>query len=140
MAKEKNATTTWKRIRDRANDAIQDLIQLAQRLPNENQEQIFNTRNMEILVNYILFPLRKDLDYDELDARRTRLAAILAEKALSKSITQFTKVIQTRQEFYEDFIHGLQKSIHDSKVIATEVELKQSQTKQYTLTYKRGQQ
>jgi hypothetical protein len=83
----------------------------------------------------MLFPLRKDLDYDELDARRTRLAAILAEKALSKGITQFTKVIQTRQEFYQDFIHGLQKSIRDSKAIATEVELKQSQTKQYTLTY-----
>src|SRR5215210_4991305 len=84
IEEDSNATQTWKRLRDKAIIAINDLKLLAEKLPDDKQEEIFNKLAIDKLVNSILFPLRKDFDYDEYDSRRTGLAALLAEKGIRK--------------------------------------------------------
>lgn len=134
IEKDSNATQTWKRLRDKAITAMNDLILLAEKLPNDKQEEIFNRPNIDKLANSILFPLRKDFDYDEYDSRRTRLAAILAEKSIRKCISQTSKIVR-RPEFIEDLITGLRKSISNCAVIALETEVISIESQNTILTY-----
>lgn len=134
IEEDSNATQTWKRIRGKAITAINDLILLAEKLPDDKQEEIFSKLNIDKLANSILFPLRKDFDYDEYDSRRIRLAAILAEKGIRKCISQTSKIAR-RPEFIEDFIAGLRKSISNCAVIALETEVLSIQSQNTILTY-----
>jgi predicted nucleic acid-binding protein len=133
MEEDSNATQTWKRLKDNAITAITDIILLAEKLPNDKQEEIFNIHNIDKLANSILFPLRKDFDYDEDDSRRTRLAAILAEKGIRKCISQYSRI--TRPEFSEDQITGLRKSISKCNEIALQVELRKAESRNIKLRY-----
>ena len=47
MRQDSNPTQTWNRIRDKANRGINDLILLAQKLPNDKQEELFNINNIK---------------------------------------------------------------------------------------------
>jgi hypothetical protein len=119
-SKEKNATTSWNRIRDKANDRLEDLRFLAQRMPNELQEEIFNIPNIEPLAHSILFPLRKDFDYDELDSRRTQLAAIFVREGLNKCIAQY----RTRIEKSEILTKENLELLEEAKMICDEIALR----------------
>jgi hypothetical protein len=134
IEQDSNATQTWKRLRDKAITAINDLILLAEKLPDDKQEEIFNKHNIDKLANSILLPLRKDFDYDEYDSRRTRLAAILAEKGIKKCISQTTKIIRPGL-LSEELIPGLRKSISSCNEIAIETEARNVESQSTTLTY-----
>ena len=134
IEEDSNATQTWKRLRDKAITAINDLILLAEKLPDDKQEEIFNRLNIDKLANSILFRLRKDFDYDEYDSRRTRLAAILAEKSIKKCISQTSRIAR-RPELIEDFIAGLRKSISNCAVIALETEVISTESQNTILDY-----
>ena len=133
IEEDSNATQTWKRLRDKAITAINDLILLAGKLPDDKQEEIFNKLNIDKLANSILFPLRKDFDYAEYDSRRTRLAAILAEKGIRKCISQTNKII--RPDLSEDLITALRGSISKCNGIALETEARNVESQNTILTY-----
>jgi|SRR5215217_1907072 len=106
---------------------------LAEKLPNDKQEEIFNIHNIDKLTNSILFPLRKDFDYDEDDSRRTRLAAILAKKGIRKCISQYSKI--TRPQLSEDLITSLRKSISKCNDIALQIELRKVESRNVKSRY-----
>jgi hypothetical protein len=75
-----------------------------------------------------------------LESRRTKIAALLVEKGMTKFISQYSKIIQPRQELNEDLIAGLQKSSCICNGIALEVEtqqlkIEQVQSKSNNLSY-----
>jgi hypothetical protein len=89
MQRDSNPTQTWKRTRSQAQTAIDDLVLLANSLPDDKQEQIFNYENVNRLITSMLRqPFWIDPDHDQLDGRRTQLAALLAEKGLERCIIQ----------------------------------------------------
>jgi hypothetical protein len=133
IEEDSNATQTWKRLKANAITAITDLILLAEKLPNDKQEEIFDIHNIDKLVNSILFPLRKDFDYDEDDSRRTRLAAILAEKGIRKCISQYSKI--TTPKLSEDLITRLRESISKCNEIALQIELRKVESRNVKLRY-----
>jgi hypothetical protein len=141
MEEESNASQTWKRdIKDKVITVLSDLILLAHKLPNDKQEEIFTIQGVEKLISALLFPREKDFDYDQFDVRRTNIAALLVEKGLTKCISQYSKIIQPRQELNEDLITGLQKSSRICNVIALELQtqqlkLEQLQSKSNNLSY-----
>jgi hypothetical protein len=141
MEEESNASQTWKRdIKDKVITTLDDLILLAHKLPNDKQEEIFTIQSVEKLISALLIPREKDFHYDQFEVRRTNIAALLVEKGLTKCISQYSNIIQPRQELNEDLIAGLQKSSRICNGIALEVQnqqlkLEKLQPKNKNLSY-----
>jgi hypothetical protein len=130
MNNEGNPSQKWTRdIRPKVHDAIDQLALLAHKLPNVKQAEIFGPESIAKLVTALLFPVKKDFDFDdELDIRRTKIAALLVEKGLVKCMSQYTEVIQRRPELGEDLIKGLKKSDSICKAISLEIESRKTQS------------
>jgi hypothetical protein len=120
-----NPSQTWQRIRERAKLAINDLTLLAQQLPNEKQEVVFAAEDIIRLMGLILFPSYADLDHDELDSRRTKLAAVLVDKCITKCRYQVKRIIPNRQELSEPITAELQKVVNICKAVSAEIESRQ---------------
>jgi hypothetical protein len=130
-----NAPQTWNRIRNSANKAISQLKLLADVLPDKEQGQIFNYDNVRLLISSMLRqPLWIDSNPDTDDARRTRLAAILAEESLNKCITRYT-AIEDSPKIAKLPIAHLQESIEICKDIASKVESEERQREIKQLIY-----
>jgi uncharacterized protein YhbP (UPF0306 family) len=135
MKHDSNAPQTWNRIRNSANKAISQLKLLADVLPDKEQGQIFDYGNIRQLVSSMLGqPVWIDSNYDLFDARRTRLAAILAEESLNKCITRYT-TIEDSPAIAELSVAHLQKSIEICKGIASKVESKERESETKQLMY-----
>lgn len=100
MKRASNSTQTWRRIRDQAIRGLNDLTLLAEKLPDDKQQEIFDNK-MRDLISSILgtnrFVPEEDffqppsLQYPanyQLDYRRTKLAATLVNEALDLCIHQ----------------------------------------------------
>jgi hypothetical protein len=88
-----NPTQTWARTRSKAERALKDLKILADTLPDDKQEQIFNVVSIPTLLDSILRqPTWADSSSERLDIGRSRLAAAIAETSLDKCINQFNRL------------------------------------------------
>ena len=112
--------------------AIDDLILLADSLPDDKQQQIFNYENVYRLVRSILRQpywidqLDNDqLDNDELDGRRIQLAASIAEKGLEMCITKYKTLVEKDEMLSAANVSLLQNAINLSNHIALKIQLQQ---------------
>jgi hypothetical protein len=116
-----NPTQTWTRTRSKAQRALGHLKLLADTLPDDKHEQIFNVENICPLLESILRqPVWNDPKSDVLDARRSRLAAAIAEKSLRKCINQYEK-LEKGEDLRHLVITQLQQSIGLCSNIASKV-------------------
>lgn len=130
MKKDSNPTQKWIRLRDRANSAISDLKLLADRLPDNRQQEIFDYAKIKALVSTILRqPVWLDSNQDKFDARRTRLAAILAEESLKKCIDQYKNKIEKSDIFNKQNISLLENAISLCKEIAIRIQWLETESK-----------
>ena len=75
---ESNKSQAWHRLRTQINDAFNDLILLANKLPNEEQSAVFDSKIIEKLMHSLLqLESRK-----KIEARKARLAATFAKVGL----------------------------------------------------------
>jgi hypothetical protein len=142
MDEEGNRSQRWTRdIKPKVSDAIDELALLAHKLPDDKQDEIFGPQRIAKLISALLFPQEKDIDtHDELDSRRTKIAALLANKGLVKCKTQYIELIQRRPELGEDLVSGLEKTRRICDAISLEIESKIARTEElrknsYNLTY-----
>ena len=125
MKDDTNPTQTWARTRTKAVRALKHLKLLADTLPDDKQEQIFSVEYLCTLIESILRqPTWADPNFDELDARRSRLAATIAEKGLNKCINRYQK-IEKGDKIRNLVIMHLQQSIGLCWNIASKVEPKE---------------
>ena len=130
MKKDSNPTQKWIRIRDRANSAISDLKLLADRLPDNRQQEIFDYAKIKALVSTILRqPVWLDSNQDKFDARRTRLAAILAEESLKKCIDQYKNKIEKSDVFNKQNVSLLENAISLCNEIAIRIQWLETESK-----------
>ena len=125
IKEDSNPTQTWNRGRDKVNRGINDIILLAQKLPNDKQEELFNINNIKKIAVYLLQSVEDDRDYDEIRCTKNTLSGILAEKGLLKCMSQYNKIIQKRPELSEATTTQLQKAISICNAIALEIESRQ---------------
>jgi hypothetical protein len=94
MNQDSNRSQTWQRLRDKAIRAMDDLILLAKKLPDEEQQEIFDNKikafcSSILRTNKIeMIPTNLQYAHNRLDYRRTRLAAILVKEALDLCVYQ----------------------------------------------------
>jgi hypothetical protein len=123
MNKDSNPTQKWIRLRNRANSAISDLKLLADRLPDSNQKDIFDYANItEFVIAMLRQRIWDDPNHDKYDARRTRLAAILAEESLTKCINQYKNRIETSEILNKQNVSLLEDAIKLCKEIAMRIQ------------------
>lgn len=123
---ESNPSQFWHRIRTQVNRAINQLIKLANKLPDEKQQEIFNYSDMK---KFIISILKKD-NYadliDELsDARRTQLAALLVEEGIKLCIKKYELLHNETPTLTEPTTIHLNKAKDICKEIAYIVDLNQ---------------
>jgi hypothetical protein len=130
MERDSNPTQTWIRTRTKADRALKHLIILANTLPDDKQEKIFSIENMNELIDTILRqPVWAEPHYDKLDPRRSKLAAVLAEKSLKKCIAQYDKLEEGKAISKRITTH-LEESIDICEDIALKTELKRKESKE----------
>jgi len=130
MEKDSNPTQKWIRLRDRANSAISDLKLLADRLPDTRQQEIFDYAKIRKFVSTILRqPVWLDSNHDKFDARRTRLAAILAEESLKKCIDQYKNKIEKSDVFNKQNVSLLEDAISLCNEIAIRIQWLETESK-----------
>jgi hypothetical protein len=112
-----NRYQTWARLRKSANLALDDLSLLAERLPNEKQEEIFTYQRVHALTKNIIWQPTWETNHDERDFRRTYLAAEIAEECITKCIKQYKK-IEPDEVLAMPLLDKLQESIAACKHIA----------------------
>jgi hypothetical protein len=121
MEDDSNPTQTWTRTRSKAERALKHLKLLADTLPDDKQEQIFCVEKICTLLESILRqPVWADPKSDVLDARRSRLAAAIAEKSLNKCINQYEK-LERGKDLRDLVVKHLQQSIGLCSNIASKV-------------------
>jgi hypothetical protein len=121
MEDDSNPTQTWTRTRSKAQRALKDLKLLAETLPDDKQNQIFNVENICPLLELILRqPVWNDPKFEVLDARRSRLAAANAEVSLNKCINQYEK-LEKGEDIRDLVVNHLQLAIGLCNNIASKV-------------------
>jgi hypothetical protein len=130
LKKDSNPIQKWIRLRDRANVAISDLKLLADRLPDNKQKEIFDYANIKELVSVMLRQrVWDDSNHDNYDARRTRLAAILAKEGLTKCIDQYKNRIETNEVLSKQTVSLLETAINLCNEIAMRIQLLETESK-----------
>ena len=112
-----NKYQTWARLRAQANLALNDLSLLAEHLTNDQQEQVFGYERVYPFIKKILNQPLWDRNHDKTDARRTYLAAEIAEECITKCIKQYKK-IERDDVLARPLLDKLQESIEACKHIA----------------------
>jgi hypothetical protein len=110
--------------------AISDLKLLADRLPDNRQQEIFDYAKIKAFVSTMLRqPVWLDPNHDKFDARRTRLAAILAEESLKKCIDQYKNKIEKSEVLSKQNVSLLENAISLCNEIAIRVQLLETESK-----------
>jgi len=138
---ESNPTQTWRRIRDEMVSAIDDIILLAQKLPEDKQKEIFTHSRIDGLIQNMLY--KGDLYHfqdhyqDIFDPRRSELAAILVERGVHLNSVQYRLLNKDTLSLVEPTINHLNQSVSICKDIARKLELKkiEEEAEQLELVY-----
>jgi hypothetical protein len=128
MKRDSNPTQRWHRIRKMANRAINHLILLGEKMPDEKQEEIFDDKKIFRLMRSILW--KHDIDDIEttfegisLDARRTALAKTLVMLGTEVCIQQYKLLMKDTPNLAEPTISHLRQSAAICRDIAYRSEL-----------------
>src|SRR5215208_2222819 len=114
----------WRRLRDMAVRAIDDLVILTQKLPEDKQKEIFSPRKINEFITYILC-LGDSYPYpDVFNSRKAELAAKLVERGISLNSYQYRILNSDTPSLVEPTINHLKQSISICKDISRKVELK----------------
>jgi hypothetical protein len=88
-----NPTQTWRRLKDQSIEAINDLILLAQKLPEDKQKEIFTVSMIDNFVRQILYLGGESPAYpDGLNPRKAELAAILVRRGVDVNSYQYLQL------------------------------------------------
>ncbi len=128
MNHDSNPTQTWHRIREKANRAINHLILLADKMPDEKQQEIFDKEKIFRLMRSILW--KNDIDDIEktfeglsLNGRRTALAETLVMIATEVCVKQYKLLMKDTPNLAEPTISHLTQSAAICRDIAYRSEL-----------------
>jgi hypothetical protein len=147
--KDSNPRQTLSRLRDRCREAISDLTLLANKLPEDTQDEIFSRKRIEPLIIEVLkftsflenkrdwyhkewhdkpnsfLPLTHSFkpSITKLDKRRIRLCSMLVERCIQFCISQYDILEQNTPNLTKPIRDHLRQSIELCNDIANKVEL-----------------
>ena len=86
---ESNPSQTWLRLKKQSITAINDLILLANKLPEDKQKEIFSPARVEALVVQILYLGIFSQSHKDFNSRKSEIAARLIKRGIDLNINQY---------------------------------------------------
>lgn len=115
IKKDKNHYQTWDRIRTQAKRAIDDLILLAEKLPEDKRLEIFTDDKTEVLFRYLL------PSSFQLDSRKAKLAKLFLQRGIMYFTFEYDK-IQPNETLREPIKQKLLETLILCTAISSEIE------------------
>ena len=84
-----NPSQFWRRLKDQSITAINDLILLANKLPEDKQREIFSPPRIEALLAQILDLGELGLSNKDFNSRKSEIAARLVKRGIDLNVNQY---------------------------------------------------
>jgi hypothetical protein len=124
---ESNPSQAWRRLKDQAITALNDLILLANKLPEDKQKEIFSPNRIEVFVAQILdigedYPL-----HDISNPRKAEIASRLVNRGIKLNSIQFRESSHETPSLIEPALDHLTHSVKICNEISYKMRLKNIQ-------------
>lgn len=126
---ESNPSQAWRRIRDSSINAINDLALIAQKVPEDKQNEIFGYKNIEKLLISIFGNKSDYYIHKTFSLRQLELASLLVEVGTSVCKSQIQKLNIDTPALAEATINHLDKSVDICKNVSYRIELNRLEEK-----------
>lgn len=114
---ESNPSQSWRRMRDLSINAINDLALIAQKVPEDRQNEIFDYKNVQWLL-ISMFGSKSHFSF-----RQVELASLLVEIGTSVCKSEIQKLNRDTLALAEATINHLDKSVDICKALSYRIEL-----------------
>ncbi len=122
-----NHTQAWHRIRKQSITALDDLILLAQKLPEGKQGQIFSTKKIDRLVSCLLSMEGNHSSSNYLSSRKAELAALLVERGINVNVFHYSRLEQDIPSLIVPTVNHLKQSVSMCNDISYKIRLKNAE-------------
>lgn len=123
-----NPSQTWRRVRNASINAINDLALIAQKVPEDKQNEIFSYENVQKLLTS-MFGSKSDYINKTFSLRQLELASLLVEIGTSVCKSQIQKLNIDTLALAEATINHLDKSVDICKNVSYRIELNRLEEK-----------
>src|SRR5918996_3441948 len=86
---ESNPSQTWQRLKKQSVTAIYDLTLLANKLPEDKQEEIFSPNRIEDLIAQIIYIGFFSQSHESFNSRKSEIASRLIKRGIDLNIEQY---------------------------------------------------
>jgi hypothetical protein len=124
--KDSNPSQTRSRLRNNLKTVLNELVLIADKLPEKELNEIFASKSLEPFVRSLIDPL---IAQKLLDPRRTRLSAMMIEICVHFCIRQIEFFMDETPNFKEPIVSRLRESIEISNDLANKIELDELRSK-----------
>lgn len=126
---ESNPSQTWRRLRDQSITAINDLILLAKKLPEDKQKEIFSPARIEALIAQVLDVGELNASHKDFNARKSELAARLIKRGIDLNVTQYAESSSDTQSLIKPTLDHLKQTVSICYDISYKMKLKKIEAK-----------
>jgi hypothetical protein len=122
-----NPSQAWRRLKDQAITALNDLILLANKLPEDKQKEIFSPNRIEVFVAQML-DIGEDYQFhDVFNPRKAELASRLVNRGIKLNSIQFRESNHDTPSLIEPALDHLRHSVNICNEISYKMRLKNIQ-------------
>lgn len=132
-----NPTQTWRRLRDQSIEAINDLILLAQKLPEDKQKEIFTVSMIDKFIHQILYLGGESPPYpDGLNPRKAELAATFVRRGIDVNSNQYLQLNEDAPLLVKPTVDHLRQSISICNEISYKLKLRNVEEEAEKIKYR----
>ena len=119
-----NPSQTWQRLKKHSVTAIYDLTLLANKLPEDKQEEIFSPSRVEDLITQIIYIGFFSQSHENFNSRKSEIAARLIKRGIDLSINQYVNSSPETPSLIKPTLDHLNQAVDICSDISYKMKLK----------------
>ncbi len=131
-----NPTQTWRRLRDQSIEAINDLILLAKKLPEDKQKEIFSPQIIDNFIRQVLYLGERHPYQDSFNTRKAELAATLVNRGIDVNSYQYFRLNEDTPSLVKITIDQLKQCVSVCNDISYKLKLKKVEEEAEKMKYR----
>ena len=131
-----NPTQTWRRLRDQSIEAINDLILLAKKLPEDKQKEIFSPHIIDSFMRQILYLGERHPYQDSFNPRKAEVAAILVSRGIDVNSYQYLRLNEDTPSLVKATVDHLKQCVSVCNDISYKLKLRNIEEEAEELKYR----
>ncbi|MGH9982498.1 MAG: hypothetical protein ACRD8W_00905 [Nitrososphaeraceae archaeon] len=122
-----NPTQAWHRVSKQCTTALDDLILLAQRIPESKQREIYSTKKIDQLLCSLLMMEENHSSSYSPSPRKIELAALLVERGINMNVFHYSRLEQDTPSLIGPTVNHLRQSVSMCNDISYKIRLKNAE-------------